>query len=67
MTGVHADFEKRDTATGRFFATEPVGSRIRQRREERGLLAIELAKRAGVSKSYLSELEAGLKTMRMRS
>lgn len=54
-------FEKRDTASGRFFSLETVGERIQQRREAAGLLAIELARRAGVSKSYLSELESNEK------
>jgi transcriptional regulator with XRE-family HTH domain len=35
-----------------------VGSRIRKFRVEKGLSSSELAERAGVSKSYLSELES---------
>lgn len=37
---------------------EPVGKRIKLFREERGLTASALAEAAGLSKSYLSELEA---------
>lgn len=37
---------------------ETVGQRIVRFRKERGLNATELAARAGVSKSYISELEA---------
>ncbi|MDX6652053.1 MAG: hypothetical protein QOJ38_834 [Solirubrobacterales bacterium] len=36
---------------------ESVGSRIKKRREEKGMSATKLAERAGISKSYLSELE----------
>lgn len=37
---------------------ESVGSRIRKFREEKGMTATELAEKARVSKSYLSELES---------
>ena len=37
---------------------ESVGSRIKKYREEKGLNASELAEAAGISKSYLSELES---------
>lgn len=33
--------------------------RIKQRREEKGLAAIELAQQAEISKGYLSEIESG--------
>jgi len=33
--------------------------RIKQRREEKGLAAIELAQRAEISKGYVSEIESG--------
>ena len=36
-----------------------IGERIRQRRIEKGISAAELARRAGVSKGYLSEIETG--------
>ncbi len=36
-----------------------IGERIKQRREERGIKLSELARRAGVSKAYLSALEKG--------
>lgn len=36
-----------------------LGDRIKQRRNEKGITAIELARRAGVSKGYVSELESG--------
>jgi transcriptional regulator with XRE-family HTH domain len=39
------------------------GERLKRRREEQGWTAAELARRAGVSKAYLSRLEAG-KTVR---
>jgi transcriptional regulator with XRE-family HTH domain len=35
-----------------------IGSRIKKYREEKGMSATELANKAGVSKSYLSELES---------
>ncbi|MFN8592032.1 MAG: helix-turn-helix transcriptional regulator [Thermomicrobiales bacterium] len=35
------------------------GERIKQRREEKGIPAVELARRAEISKGYLSELERG--------
>lgn len=41
-----------------------MGQRIRRFREEQGLSPSELAARAGVSKSYLSELENGDGTAR---
>lgn len=37
--------------------SETVGERIRRYRADKGITAAELAERAGVSKSYLSELE----------
>lgn len=37
-----------------------LGERIRQQRKELGLSLTELAKQAGISKSYLSNLERGL-------
>jgi transcriptional regulator with XRE-family HTH domain len=40
-----------------------LGERLKRRRAERGWTAAELARRAGVSKAYLSRLEAG-KTVR---
>ena len=36
-----------------------LGERIKQRREEKGLAAIELSRQAEVSKGYLSEIESG--------
>ncbi|MEU7749233.1 XRE family transcriptional regulator [Nonomuraea sp. NPDC049158] len=36
-----------------------VGAQIRQRREQRGMSSAELARRAGLSKATLSQLEAG--------
>lgn len=36
-----------------------LNDRIRQRREEKGLTAAELAQRAEISKGYLSEIESG--------
>lgn len=36
-----------------------LGERIKQRREEKGLVAIELSRQAEVSKGYLSEIESG--------
>lgn len=36
-----------------------LNDRIKQRREEKGLTAIELAQRAEISKGYLSEIESG--------
>jgi len=38
-------------------AAVTVGERIKQRREEKGLTAAELARRASISKGYLSEIE----------
>ncbi|MGC4104900.1 MAG: helix-turn-helix domain-containing protein [Thermomicrobiales bacterium] len=39
--------------------TMALHDRIKQRREEKGLAAIELAQRAEISKGYLSEIESG--------
>lgn len=39
--------------------TAGVGQRIKLRREERGITGAELARRAGISKGYLSEIENG--------
>ena len=36
-----------------------LGERIKQRREEKGLAAVALARQAEVSKGYLSEIESG--------
>ena len=36
-----------------------LGERIKQRREEKGLTAADLARRASLSKGYLSEIESG--------
>lgn len=36
-----------------------IAERMRKRREDKGISAAELARRAGVSKGYLSEIEAG--------
>jgi transcriptional regulator with XRE-family HTH domain len=36
-----------------------LGERIWQRREEKGITAVELARRAKISKGYVSELESG--------
>lgn len=36
-----------------------LGDRIKLRREEKGIAAIELARRAEVSKGYISEIESG--------
>ncbi|MEV6282742.1 XRE family transcriptional regulator [Kribbella sp. NPDC051770] len=38
---------------------EAVGAQIRKRREQRGMTGSELARRAGLSKATLSQLEAG--------
>src|SRR4051794_116749 len=40
---------------------ELVGSRLRDRRHERGERLLDVAERAGVSTQYLSEVERGLK------
>jgi transcriptional regulator with XRE-family HTH domain len=40
---------------------ELVGSRLRDRRHERGERLVDVAERAGVSTQYLSEVERGLK------
>src|SRR5215207_10954569 len=36
-----------------------LGKRVRQRRLEKGMSAVELSEAAGISKGYLSELETG--------
>jgi XRE family transcriptional regulator, master regulator for biofilm formation len=41
---------------------ETIGQRIRQFRQERNMTASQLAEKAGISKSYLSELETGTGT-----
>ncbi len=40
-------------------AAVTLGERLRLRREEKGLLAADLARRTGISKGYLSDLESG--------
>lgn len=40
---------------------ELVGSRLRDKRHERGERLVDVAERAGVSTQYLSEVERGLK------
>jgi transcriptional regulator with XRE-family HTH domain len=40
---------------------ELVGSRLRERRQERGERLVDVAERAGVSTQYLSEVERSLK------
>ena len=40
---------------------ELVGTRLRDRRHERGERLVDVAERAGVSSQYLSEVERGLK------
>jgi transcriptional regulator with XRE-family HTH domain len=40
---------------------ELVGTRLRDRRHERGERLVDVAERAGVSTQYLSEVERGLK------
>lgn len=37
----------------------PIGARVRHLREERGWSLTELAKQAGISRSYLSQIESG--------
>ncbi|WAM36575.1 helix-turn-helix domain-containing protein [Caldicellulosiruptor acetigenus] len=39
-----------------------IGKKIRHLRKEKGLTQKELAKLTGISQSYISELEAGIKT-----
>lgn len=41
-------------------AKASLGSRIKQFREEKGMTASQLAAKASISKSYLSELESGI-------
>ncbi|HXH23185.1 MAG TPA: helix-turn-helix transcriptional regulator [Dehalococcoidia bacterium] len=40
----------------------PVGAEIRRRRQQQGLSLTDLARLAGVSKGYLSQIEAGAAT-----
>jgi transcriptional regulator with XRE-family HTH domain len=40
----------------------PVGAEIRRRRQQQGLSLTDLARLAGVSKGYLSQIEAGVAT-----
>ena len=49
--------DQRDQDSGQI----PIHTRIRNRRQERGLAAYELAKRVGVSPSYVSLIEKGVK------
>lgn len=46
---------------------EPIGLRIKRFRTDRGMTATDLARAAGVSKSYLSALENGNDTQRRPS
>ena len=43
-------------------ATESFGARIRRLREEQGWSLTELANRAGISRSYLAQIESGQST-----
>lgn len=40
-----------------------IGHRIRQSREQRGITLAVLAQRAGISKSFLSEVESGTRSI----
>lgn len=40
----------------------PIGNEIKRRREQQGLSLTDLARLAGVSKGYLSQIESGLAT-----
>ena len=53
---------KRQLENGRGTAENPLGQRIRQLRLARGMIAADLASRAGVSPSFLSQVERGLAT-----
>lgn len=50
------------TATFRVYGSDSFGVAIREFRRQRGLSQSELASRAGIHRSYLSELEGGKTT-----
>lgn len=50
----------------RVYAPASLGTAIRHYREEAGLTQAELAQRAGIHRSYLSELETGAETEQLR-
>lgn len=50
----------------RIYTPESFGSAIRHYRQEAGLTQEELAKRAGLNRTYLSDLERGKETEQIR-
>jgi HTH-type transcriptional regulator / antitoxin HipB len=50
----------------RIYTPESLGAAIRHYRREAGLTQAELAKRAGLHRSYLSDLERGKETEQVR-
>lgn len=50
----------------RVYAPSSLGAAIKHYREEAGLTQAELAERAGIHRSYLSELESGQETEQLK-
>lgn len=50
----------------RLYAAASIGPAIRRYREEAGLTQSQLAERAGLNRTYLSDLERGKETEQMR-
>lgn len=50
----------------RIYTPDSLGAAIRHYRQEAGLTQEELAERAGLNRTYLSELEGGKETQQIR-
>lgn len=57
---------REDSKSFRVYTPGSLGAAIRHYREQAGLTQAELADRAGLHRSYLSELETGAETEQLR-
>lgn len=57
---------REDSKVFRVYTPSSLGAAIRHYREQAGLTQAELADRAGIHRSYLSELETGAETEQVR-
>ena len=55
-----------DSRAFRVYAPASLGAAIKHYREQAGLTQAELAEKAGIHRSYLSELETGAETEQLR-
>lgn len=58
-----AELEAIERASKQMFEQNPIGSKIRFYRRQRKFTMIQLAQLAGISQSYLSQAEMGIKTL----